>query len=74
MLVLQLCNMTSVVAEVSIVMVILARVYRYRINSRLRWTEEMVEDCVDNLRQDVKEVIKKVFNEATVNHIEKKRT
>ena len=74
MLVLQLCNMASVVAEVSIVMVILARVYRYRINSRLRWTEEMVEDCVDNLRQDVKEVIKKVFNEARVKHIEKKRT
>ena len=66
--------MASVVAEVSIIMVILARVYRYRITSRLRWTEEMVEDCVDNLRQDVKEVIKKVFNEARVKHIEKKRT
>ena len=57
-------NIARVVSECSIVMHILARVYKYRVNSRIRWTEEVVEDCVDNLKEDAKDGMKKVLNEA----------
>ena len=60
--------MASVVSEVSIILLILVRIYRYRISSRLRWTQELFEDCVD----DVKDVTKKVLNEGRVKHFAEK--
>ena len=57
-------SITRMVAEGSMVMHIMARVYKYRLNSRLRWTEEMLEDSVENLRDDTKERMRTVLNEA----------
>ena len=56
-------SITRMVAEGSMVMHIMARVYKYRLNSRLRWTEEMLEDSVENLRDDTKERMRTVLNE-----------
>ena len=56
-------SITRMVAEGSMVMHIMARVYKYRLNSRLRWTEEMLEDSVENIRDDTKERMRTVLNE-----------
>ena len=56
-------SITRMVAEGSMVMHIMARVYKYRLNSRLRWTEEILEDSVESLRDDTKERMRTVLNE-----------
>ena len=63
--------MASTLSELRIVLLIMVRVYRYRIKSRLRWTEEMIEGFVDSLREDVKNAIK--IN-AKGKHIPEKKT
>ena len=57
-------NITRVVAEGTMVMHILARVYRYRVNSSLRWTEEMLEDYIDKMEKDTKEKVREIISEA----------
>ena len=57
-------NITRVVEETTMVMHILARVYKYRVNSSLRWTEEILEDFVARLGKETKDRIKEALAEA----------
>ena len=50
-------NITMMVAEGSMVMLILARIYKYRVSSSLRWREEMFEDSVECIGKDTKELL-----------------
>ena len=57
-------NITRVVAEGTMVMHILARVYKYRVNSSLRWTEEMVEDYINKMGKDTKERVRQALTDS----------
>ena len=54
-------NITRVVAEGTMVMHILARVYKYRVNSSLRWTEEMLADYIERFGRDITDRVREAL-------------
>ena len=66
-------NITKMVAEGTMVMLILARIYKYRVSSSLRWREEMLEDSVECIGKDTKELLSTIVAEVKQGYCDKKK-
>ena len=66
-------NITKMVAEGTMVMLILARIYKYRVSSSLRWREEMLEDSVECIGKDTKELLSTIAAEVKQGYSDKKK-